>query len=71
MVFRKHLLDAGLVVLAEIGVLVKMGLEPLHLLEVADEGNLGGIPLQIGDVRWCAIETLGGHERSELLGCAA
>ena len=34
----------------EVGVLVELGLEPLHFLEVLDEGGAGGVALEVGDV---------------------
>ena len=34
----------------EVGVLVELGLEPLHFLEVLDEGGAGVVALEVGDV---------------------
>ena len=64
---RQHLFDAGLVVLAEVGVLVELGFEALDFLEVAEEGSLGGVALQIRHGGWRAVEALGLHEAIEHL----
>ena len=34
----------------QVGVLVELGLEPLHFLEVLDEGDAGVVALEVGDV---------------------
>ena len=44
----QHLLDGGLVRIGQIGVLVQLGLEPLHFLEVGHKGGAGRIALQVG-----------------------
>ena len=41
--------DGRLVLRREVGVLVELGLEPLHFLELVDEGGAGVVPLEVGD----------------------
>ena len=37
-----------LLLVGEVGVLVELGLEPLHFLEVLDEGGAGVVALEVG-----------------------
>ena len=51
----------------EVGVLVELGLEPLHFLEVLDEGRAGGVALEVGHGLGRAVEALRLHEVVQLL----
>ncbi len=63
----QHLIDGLLVRLGEVGVLVELGLEALHLFEVGAECHLGSIALEVGDGGGGAVEPLGLHEGFQLL----
>ena len=44
----ENLLDGRLVFRREVGVLVELGLQPLHFLELVDEGARASSPLRLG-----------------------
>ena len=55
------------VLLGEVGVLVELGLEPLHFLEVVDEGGAGVVALEVGHVPpGLPVEALRLHEVVQL-----
>ncbi len=66
-VLGQDLLDGGCVVVGEVGVLVELGLEPLHFLEALDEGGAGVVALEVGHGLRGAVEALRLHEGVELL----
>ena len=58
-------MSASLLV-GEVGVLVELGLEPLHFLEVLDEGGAGVVALEVGHVLGLGVEALRLHEVVEV-----
>ena len=65
--FGQNLLDGCLVFLGEVGVLVELGFEPLHFLEMVDEGAAGIVALEVGHCFRFAGQALGLHEVVQLL----
>ncbi len=66
----QNLLDGGGVVVGEVSVLVKLGLEPLHFLEMVDEGGAGVVALEVGHGFRSAGQALGFHKGVQLLNRA-
>ena len=60
--FGQHLLDGLLLLVGEVGVLVELGLEPLHFLELLDERGAGVVALEVGHGLGLGFEALRLHE---------
>ncbi|SFE02430.1 hypothetical protein SAMN05428977_100512 [Nitrosomonas sp. Nm166] len=63
----QHLLDAGLVLRRQVGVLVELGLEALHLFEQVDELAASDVSLEVGHRFRFVVQPLGLHEVAKLL----
>ena len=63
----QDVLDGSSVVAGQIGVLVELGLQALHLLERLDEGSAGLVPLELGHRLGRTGQTLALHEVGQLL----
>src|SRR3546814_15698438 len=50
LVARQHLVDLLRLLGGEVGVLVQLHFQLLHLLEALDEAGAGGVALEVGDV---------------------
>ena len=66
----QYLFDGRLVFVRQIGVLVKLGFEALHLFEQIDELCAGGVPFEVGDLFGFVFQSLRLHESAQILNGA-
>ncbi len=65
-VFGKDLLDLLLLFFGEIGILIKLRLEPLYFLELINELAARGVALEIIHLVWFGYQALGLHKPVEV-----
>jgi len=63
----QDVLDGGGIFLGEVSVLIELSFEPLHFLEVIDEGGAGCIALEIRHGFRGGVEALRFHEAVQFL----